>query len=229
MSLAYTTLFDAYPDSAVVPTDDSTFLLRQGSDDYDGPGADGSLRSDLFSLSNHPRWGRRACVRVPAGRLHVIFFLSVHRAMFAGAETRVLSQLAHAPGKTKVAVRPLGHASLGGGLIRVDITNMTRDVNHHFESALDGHQRKYRLHVEVNETATTLALAVGAVLYPAKLSVCALPWLALLLLLRCAWRPTLLRHSCVCVPPFRRTTRQPFALAQSSGRSHRLRSPTETT
>lgn len=91
--------------------------------------------------------------------------------MFTDAETRVLSQLAHGPGKTKVAVRSLGDSMLGGGLVRVDITNMTRDVNHHFESSLDGHQRKYRLHVEVNASATALARAAGSVAYPAKLSV----------------------------------------------------------
>lgn len=55
MSIAYTTLFDAYPDPTVVPTDHYTYSLRQGSDAYDGPGAGGELLPELFALSYHPR------------------------------------------------------------------------------------------------------------------------------------------------------------------------------
>ena len=33
-------------------------------------------------------------------------------------------------------------------LIRVDIRNLTRNVNHHFQSILDGHKRKYQMRIE---------------------------------------------------------------------------------
>lgn len=52
---------------------------------------------------------------------------------------------------------PKGVAALesltGSGLVRVDILNMTRQVNHHFQFHKDGHTRKYTMHVVVNDTA----------------------------------------------------------------------------
>ena len=41
----------------------------------------------------------------------------------------------------------LASGVLGSGLVRVDIVNMTRHVNHHFQSEIDGHERKYTLNV----------------------------------------------------------------------------------
>lgn len=41
---------------------------------------------------------------------------------------------------------------IGSGWVRLDATNITREVNHHFESELDGHKRTYVLRVETNAT-----------------------------------------------------------------------------
>eukprot|EP00753_Platysulcus_tardus_P015960 PLAT5353.1.p1 GENE.PLAT5353.1~~PLAT5353.1.p1 ORF type:complete len:1003 (-),score=555.10 PLAT5353.1:96-2963(-) len=38
--------------------------------------------------------------------------------------------------------------------LRLDVVNLTRSVNHHFRSEMDGHRRKYTLHVSRNVTAT---------------------------------------------------------------------------
>jgi hypothetical protein len=42
------------------------------------------------------------------------------------------------------------------GLVRVDIAQLTRHVNHHFQSDIDGHSRKYTLHVQSNMTAAAV-------------------------------------------------------------------------
>jgi hypothetical protein len=39
------------------------------------------------------------------------------------------------------------------GLVRLDIRRLVRHVNHHFRSDIDGHTRKYTLHVQANVTA----------------------------------------------------------------------------
>lgn len=51
------------------------------------------------------------------------------------------------------------------GVVRVDILSTTRHVNHHFESEKDGHQRKYTLRVQVNETYTDLLRKFGSAAY----------------------------------------------------------------
>jgi len=52
--------------------------------------------------------------------------------------------------------------ALSSGWVRVDVANLTRHVNHHFQSDIDGHSRKYTLRVRVNATAGA-ALAAAAV------------------------------------------------------------------
>jgi len=62
---------------------------------------------------------------------------------FEDADLRVLSQLTLAPGDVSVAVTVVG--GIGGTdhrLVRMDLTKLVRDVNHHFESYIDGHDRK---------------------------------------------------------------------------------------
>lgn len=53
--------------------------------------------------------------------------------------------------------------SISSGLVRLDLVRLTRHVNHHFQSEIDGHTRTYTLHVQRNVTA-------GAVLAQALLS-----------------------------------------------------------
>lgn len=49
---------------------------------------------------------------------------------------------------------------IGTGLVRVDLVNMTREVNHHFESERDGHERKYSMLVAVNPELSTSKVPV---------------------------------------------------------------------
>ncbi len=93
---------------------------------------------------------------------------------WAAAEWRLVSELVKPAANHDFAVRmrvlPVGDDSgaggygvrsprawgrlpagtLSSGVVRVDITNMTRPVNHHFQSELDGHDRKYTLRVTSN-------------------------------------------------------------------------------
>jgi hypothetical protein len=43
---------------------------------------------------------------------------------------------------------------LSSGIVRVDLASLTRHVNHHFQSGLDGHSRKYTLRVQANYSAS---------------------------------------------------------------------------
>jgi len=58
--------------------------------------------------------------------------------------------------------RSLAHAAGGvlpivtSGVVRVDLARATRHVNHHFQSELDGHARKYTLHVQANVSAAAV-------------------------------------------------------------------------
>ena len=58
----------------------------------------------------------------------------------------------------------LPQGTLSSGMVRVDITNMTRPVNHHFQSEIDGHDRKYTLHVAANGSLADSAGAAVAAL-----------------------------------------------------------------
>ena len=59
-------------------------------------------------------------------------------------------------GDTKVKVTPVyfGTNNLRSPLTRIDITNMTRGVHHHFDYAKDGHKRTYTMRVYQNSTQT---------------------------------------------------------------------------
>lgn len=45
---------------------------------------------------------------------------------------------------------------VSSGIVRVDLVNLVRHVNHHFQSDIDGHSRKYTLRVKANYTAGVL-------------------------------------------------------------------------
>lgn len=45
---------------------------------------------------------------------------------------------------------------ISSGIVRVDLVNLVRHVNHHFQSDIDGHSRKYTLRVKANYTAGVL-------------------------------------------------------------------------
>jgi hypothetical protein len=45
---------------------------------------------------------------------------------------------------------------ISSGIVRVDLVNLIRHVNHHFQSDIDGHSRKYTLRVKANYTAGVL-------------------------------------------------------------------------
>ena len=63
---------------------------------------------------------------------------------FEDAHVRLLSALGAAPGETSVAVTIVGGvAGVDQKLARLDLTHLVRNVNHHFESNIDGHDRKY--------------------------------------------------------------------------------------
>ena len=79
----------------------------------------------------------------------VDFSLSSHpRPRYMQAEMQIISSMAKVPGSTKLSMQSLPGDVLN--MVRVDIVNMTRSVNHHFDYAKDGHQRKYKMHVERN-------------------------------------------------------------------------------
>jgi hypothetical protein len=80
------------------------------------------------------------------------FALAAHpRPRYMQAEMQLLSAMAEVPGKTKLSIELLpGNVHMA----RVDVVNMTRHVNHHFDYKKDGHSRKYDMHVEKNETVT---------------------------------------------------------------------------
>jgi hypothetical protein len=66
-------------------------------------------------------------------------------------------------GKTRITVNPIGGGVAGGAeMLRVDIAKMTRGVNHHFDYARDGHQRKYVMHVLQNDTVLAEDYGGGA-------------------------------------------------------------------
>ena len=76
---------------------------------------------------------------------------------------------------TKIAINrvglPLSPSSswaVEGNLLRLDLLNVTRRVQHHFESERDGHERTYTLRVEVNTTATALLKQYGPTVYQAR-------------------------------------------------------------
>ncbi len=74
-------------------------------------------------------------------------------ALFVNAETRFLLGLARAPGSTRIATKILPGSA---HMVRADIINMTRQVNHHFDYQKDGHTRKYTMHIAQNTSAAQL-------------------------------------------------------------------------
>ena len=79
----------------------------------------------------------------------VDFAISSHpRPRYMQAEMQIISSLAKVPGRTKLSMQSLQGDAIN--MVRVDVVNMTRNVNHHFDYAKDGHQRKYKMHVERN-------------------------------------------------------------------------------
>ena len=85
----------------------------------------------------------------PDFRMSSWFDTAAHpRETYHHTPLRLLSGFSRLQGGNRVRLAPLG-----GGLVRVDIVNMTRNVGHHFDYGVDGHQRKYRMHVARNETA----------------------------------------------------------------------------
>jgi hypothetical protein len=51
-------------------------------------------------------------------------------------------------------INTLAYPYISSGLVRIDLANLTRHVNHHFDSEIDGHNRKYTLKVLSNVSAS---------------------------------------------------------------------------
>ena len=125
--------------------------------------------AELLSL------GMASVFAPPAPPAEDAFRLAAHPApRWAAAEWRLITELVKPPSShdfsVRVRVLPSGadsgsggygvrsprawgrlpQGTLSSGVVRVDITNMTRPVNHHFQSEIDGHDRKYVLHVTAN-------------------------------------------------------------------------------
>eukprot|EP00935_MAST-01C_sp_MAST-1C-sp1_P000902 g902.t1 len=76
-------------------------------------------------------------------------------SVFEHSEARLLASLmrVHEEGHTRITANPIGGGADGSAqMLRVDIVKMTRGVNHHFDYARDGHQRKYTMHVIQNNS-----------------------------------------------------------------------------
>lgn len=77
----------------------------------------------------------------------------------AGASTSAASA---ALAKLATPSVPLLPPGISSGLLRVDVRRLVRHVGHHFRSDIDGHTRKYTLHVQANVTAgAVLARLLG--------------------------------------------------------------------
>ena len=96
-------------------------------------------------------------------------------AAFGDAERRLVMSSARLPNSgtnmtvaatVLVPVSASSEAGLPWRIVRVDVRNLTTTVHHHFDYALDGHKREYRLHVEgasaTTWTASLTRLADGA-------------------------------------------------------------------
>lgn len=126
--------------------------------------------SSRFSLASHPRPGfasaemrlLSALVRAPAGTSIRI----VAAPLPAPSHLPASMEDIHPPdapiaslapsamiGGTSGAAWSTSVLSISSGLVRVDIANLTRHVNHHFQSDIDGHSRKYTLRVQANYSA----------------------------------------------------------------------------
>ncbi|XP_077991501.1 uncharacterized protein LOC144445732 [Glandiceps talaboti] len=74
------------------------------------------------------------------------------------AETRLIRESAEITGNNRVTSKVLYPSysppsiDYSWNLLRVDITNLSIVVDHHFDYALDGHTRKYTLHCYSNDT-----------------------------------------------------------------------------
>jgi hypothetical protein len=71
-------------------------------------------------------------------------------------EKKIMSSLPENSGAANDAVSKRAFGRLTSGLLRADIVDMTRHVNHHFQSDIDGHKRKYTLHVRANYSASAV-------------------------------------------------------------------------
>jgi len=77
--------------------------------------------------------------------------LAAANAASAASAASALEAVPPAPPAGPQAMLPRG---LSSGLVRVDLASLTRHVNHHFQSGLDGHSRKYTLRVQANYSAS---------------------------------------------------------------------------
>ena len=74
----------------------------------------------------------------------LLYVIVATRPAFEASHVRLLAALGSAPGETGVAVTVVGGiAGVDQKFVRLDITHLVRNVNHHFESNIDGHDRKY--------------------------------------------------------------------------------------
>jgi hypothetical protein len=84
-------------------------------------------QQDQYALASHPRPAFKAC------------------------EAKILADLTKTPEdcETEIQVTPLDETVDPGApsMVRVDVARMTRHVNHHFDYAVDGHKRKYVMHL----------------------------------------------------------------------------------
>jgi hypothetical protein len=167
LSIAFTTLFHTYPDPDwVAPPSmwgqsERAPGSRWGSSASTLPDVGVGGIGEFAAMAGFGGSGTRYMDRSLAMR----FVVGYHpRPAFHGAETRILAKLARPDSAVHVTASPIvaspvadgGSWSLGSGLVRVDIVNMTRHVNHHFQSEIDGHERTYTLHVQGNSSAVDL-------------------------------------------------------------------------
>lgn len=82
-------------------------------------------------------------------------------AVFHDAEKRLLGESARVASSTTnntvmATLLPIPHGGLTSlsawRMLRVDVRNLSVQVNHHFDYQVDGHSRKYQLHCESNSS-----------------------------------------------------------------------------
>ncbi|XP_070556270.1 uncharacterized protein [Ptychodera flava] len=102
-------------------------------DAYDGQGKSQEVRYEQYMHENHPYpFYRNAEVKI------------IHESAQANGNVTVSSKIwypSYSPPETDYSWK----------LLRIDVRNLSTTVDHHFDYALDGHQRKYTLHCVSNE------------------------------------------------------------------------------
>lgn len=158
LSLAFTTFFHTYPDTALVrPADAAPELYAVPSLESLAP---------RFDVAEHPRPAFAGSeTRLLSGMARAPGTTEVSVTVLGATARGTVhhhwdSQLTTGADVGAMASSPdvdnAAHAAewRGISLVRLDVQELTRNVNHHFQSYIDGHDRKYQMQVDINTTAT---------------------------------------------------------------------------